>query len=109
MKKLKGHYDDPILMLKTIINDKNAASTIFRNIIKKMPLIGKKEILEEVENRLDRVGNFYLRLDKQKAFEGKIVLKDVDPIRMKFFLKKSKKQNVSSLIRSYISTIIEEG
>ena len=109
MKKLKGHYDDPIFLLKAKVNNKKVAGTVFHNILKKISMIGKKEVLEELENRLDKVGNFYLRLDKQKAFEGKIVLNDVDPIRLKFYFKNSKGKKVSSSIRSYIKTVIEEG
>jgi RNA binding exosome subunit len=108
MEKLKGHYDDQIFLLKTIINDEESARNIFHSIMKKMSPIGKEEILEELDNRLDKGGNFYLRLDKQKAFEGKIVLNDVDPIRMKFIFKTSKGKKGASIIRSYITKVIEE-
>ena len=43
----------------------------------------KDKLIFEFKNFLDDKENLYIRLEKQEAFEGKVILTNKDPIRIK--------------------------
>jgi len=84
-QELSGHHSDPLTILSTRIRRKEAGD-VFYTIIGSLTSLDQQRILDELEDRVDEAGNLYVRLDKQKAFHGKAVLNEIDPIRLKFHI-----------------------
>jgi RNA binding exosome subunit len=83
-QKLSGHYDDPISLLNSKTSKKKEATDFLIYVVNKLSSLDRETLLSELPNRVDPQGNLYMRLDKQKAYHGRAVLNDSDPIRIKF-------------------------
>ena len=105
-KRLKGHYSDPITLITAHIRKRKAARRIFQATIKNLSTLDQQRLLEEVEERVDKSGNLYLRLDKQRAFKEIEMLEEVDPIRMRFSFRIPHGTDPISLARSCINDVI---
>jgi RNA binding exosome subunit len=82
-QRLSGHYEDPIILITSKITKKKEATNLLANIIKKLSSLDRQTLLDNLPNHVDPQGNLYLRLDKQKAYNGKVTLHENDPIRIK--------------------------
>ncbi|MBS7653421.1 hypothetical protein KEJ13_09890 [Candidatus Bathyarchaeota archaeon] len=105
VERLSGHYRDPLLMIKGRVTDGGLAGEILRRLVEALTPIDRERLILEVEDRVDEAHNLYLRLDKQKAYIGRALLSEADPIRLKF--KFSGCKDPVSAIRSHIASIIE--
>ncbi len=83
--KLEGHYDDPITLLTSRLDRREATEALAR-IYTRLSSLDKQTLLDGLANRVDDAGGLYVRLDKQKAYNGRAVLAENDPIRIKFRL-----------------------
>ncbi len=106
--KLSGHYDDPITLLTLKISKKKEATDFFEAIYQKLSSLDKATILEELPNHVDEQGSFYMRLDKQKAYNGRAVLTENDPIRIKIKFQFSFKADPIATIREYLLNLEDE-
>ena len=84
---LKGHYGNPIVILTLKIAREKAAKAATEYLFKLMSQSDRRELDLEFEKSLDDEKNFYIRLGKQEAFKGKIVLSYEDPIRVRIKIK----------------------
>lgn len=75
----QGHYGNPIKRLTLTITGRNA-DKVFKNIISKMTSTDRKIIDTTLENRLDSSSHLYIRLSKQDAYQGNVVLYEGDDI-----------------------------
>ncbi len=80
---LKGHHGNPITTLNLNVKGKNESKLVLENLFQLMDKIEKDKLILEFENFLDDKENLYIRLDKQEAFKGKVILANKDPIRIK--------------------------
>jgi hypothetical protein len=85
-EKLWGHYKNLIILVKTTIRKKKMVYALIENLDKKLEISDKDELSNGFNQRLDDKKTFFLRLDKQKAFLGKIKLSNIDPILIKIKL-----------------------
>ena len=105
-QKLKGHYGDLITIL-TVNNKRRKPSTeAFENLFKKLPITSQEEMLMDPEKRIDDSGNFYVRLDKQKAYQKKISTSNSDPIRIKFGFRIPHKTDPRETITDYLKNLM---
>ncbi len=72
----KGFHGNPILVLETEVKSKKRIDSVFQNLDRQQ----LQELRDTLESRLDDDGNFFFRLDKQAAFEGRIVLTAQDDV-----------------------------
>ncbi len=105
VERLSGHYRDPLLMIRGKITDRDLAGEILRTLVEALPPMDRERLILEVEDRVDEANNLYLRFDKQKAYHGRVLLSEADPIRLKF--KFSGCNNPVSDIRNHLVSIIE--
>ncbi|MDI6856475.1 MAG: RNA-binding domain-containing protein [Candidatus Thermoplasmatota archaeon] len=63
--KLSGYYGNPVIVLETELNTANDCNNFFSALEKSVV----KKLITELEARTDEDCNFYIRFDKQKAFE----------------------------------------
>ena len=85
-ENLWGHHKNLIILVKTTIKKKNVAYAVIENMYKKLDINDKDELSKDFMKRLDNKKTFFLRLDKQKAYLGKIKLSNIDPILIKIKL-----------------------
>lgn len=100
---LKGYYKNEIRIIKTVFRSKKAEE-VFRYILRGLDDFSKGIIIATLSNRTDKKGShMYLRLDKQMAYLGKLMLREGDDvIKITVTLK-----NVKSIddIENYIKVI----
>ncbi len=105
-QRLKGYYGDQITIL-TVNNKRRKPSTeAFENLFKKLPIISQEEMLMDPEKRIDNSGNFYMRLDKQKAYQKNISISNSDPIRIKFGFRIPHKTDPKETITDYLEDLM---
>jgi len=96
--KAQGHHGNPIMVFETKITDKKVVKAVVDDLASNLTPLDKETLLNEVERHVEK-GNFYVRLDKQAAFQGEFKLAVVDPIRVRLRLKKSRFEDVVEICR----------
>ena len=82
----EGHYGNPLRIVKAHITGVEARD-FAESFFGRLSSIVKDNIVQEIELSLNEHGDLFVRLDKQQLLAGKIVLAEVDPIRLKFKLR----------------------
>ncbi len=80
VEELRGHYDNPILLLRMMIEDQVRVEKAVSLLRDKVEPEQKKTLAQELEHHLDERGWLYLRLDKQELYRGRIVFSDGDDV-----------------------------
>ena len=91
IQNLKGHFDNPIVILHTKLV-KNEAKTFVEKIISGFNNKGYQELMESLESRIQD-SSVHFRLDKQKLIQGKIGLMGKDSVRVRVFTPIYNKKN----------------
>jgi RNA binding exosome subunit len=105
---LDGYYGDPITTLKLTIKNRKPATDIFVKLVSELSSIDINSLVDELPQRIDETKNLYIRIDKQKAFQGKFTLQKHDSIRLKIKLQIPHKTDPIKTTRNYIDTLIRE-
>lgn len=82
---VEGHYGNPIMILKTHLISKDAVNFAV-SFFRKLPQVQKTTLLEDINRCLNEHGDLFVRLDKQELISGRLILGEVDPIRIKIKL-----------------------
>lgn len=80
---LEGHHRNPIVMLTARVAKKEMAKAIVKHLFTMLSRSERRELNLDLERSLDEENNFYTRLDKQEAVNGRVRLTREDPIRVK--------------------------
>ncbi len=107
-RTLKGYHGDPITIVAGKIRTMKGATGVLRRVVQELSSLDQQRLLDELEERLDEGGNLYIRLDKQNAYLGKVLLLETDPVKMKFRLRLPHGKDRSEYIREIVDTIIKE-
>jgi len=99
--RLEGHYNDPIILLTAKLDRKEATDSLTR-IYTRLSSLDKRALLDSLVNRVDEGGSLYIRLDKQRAYNGRAVLAENDPIRIKFRLQLPHRAEPVSYVREVL-------
>lgn len=108
IQRMKGHYNDPITLITTKIKKRKAAQEVFHGLIRSLSPVDRHMLLDEVEDRVDNAGNLYLRLDKQNALCGKVILHEADPIHVKIKFRIPHRVDPVTAVHAYVASIIDE-
>jgi len=95
---LRGHHGNPIILFESKIKDKNIVKAVVENLASNLSALDKETLLNEIELHLEK-GSFFIRLDKQAAFEGSFKLATADPIRFRLRFKKNRLEDVAEICR----------
>lgn len=99
---LKGYFGDPITTIKVQVKNRRPASDLFDNLLKHLSSLDVTDLIEGLPQRIDESNNLYLRFDKQKACQGKIVLSSHDALKVKIRLQLPHKADPVPLLTGYI-------
>lgn len=106
--KLSGVFGDSLSMLKWTLKNRRPATEVVNKAIREMSSIDHLELLESLGSRIDENKNFYLRLDKQKAFTKVMKIKKNDPIRLKARLLLPHKADPVELMHDHIQELTQD-
>jgi len=95
---LRGHHGNPITLFEAKIKEKEIVRAIVETLSSGLSPLDKETLLKEVELHVER-GNFYLRFDKQAAFQGTFKLGISDPIRLRLHFKKNRLEEIVQICR----------
>jgi RNA binding exosome subunit len=76
-----GHFDNPIIMLNTKIQKKQAQNFV-KKLFKSFSIQQINELIEEIEERTVD-SRFHMRLDKQELIKGNLRVSEKDTIKIK--------------------------
>jgi RNA binding exosome subunit len=94
----EGHYGNPITFFETRIKNTETINALVENIAANLSSLDKTELSRSVNLCVEK-GSFYIRLDKQAAFQGKVKLVTSDPIRIRIRFKNNKLEDVTKICR----------
>lgn len=106
--KLTGVFGDKLLMLKWVLKNRRPATEVVNKTIKGMSSIDYLELLESLASRIDENKNFYIRLDKQKAFSEVMKIEKQDPIRLKARMLVPHKADPVKLMYDHIQELTQD-
>lgn len=80
-EKVKGHYENPIIMLKAKIVKKQAQS-LMDKLLRLLSVEQINELTAQIKERTND-SKFHMRLDKQGLIKGKIIVGEKETIKLK--------------------------
>ena len=107
--KLSGHFEDPIILFTSKIENRKEASELLALIYKRLSSVDRLQIDSDLVDRVDEAGVIYFRIDKQKAYFGRVVLNDADPIRIKLKMQLPHKADPVIFLRNHLLTLDNRG
>ena len=81
LEEVKGHYENPIIVLKAKIVKKQAQNLISK-IIELLPVEQINKLIEEIKERTDN-SRFHMRLDKQELIKGNLIISEKETIKLR--------------------------
>ncbi len=81
IKRVTTHFHTNMFVLSAVITRRAGISKVVSRI-KELPSSDRVELLNTVDDRLDSDGNFFIRISKFSALDGKIELSDGEPIEI---------------------------
>jgi RNA binding exosome subunit len=97
-RKLKGHYGNPIRVIETKIKKKEILSKILEKLSEKLNEIDKDLLGREIDRYIHK-GSFFLRLDKQAAFQNEIRIQSADPIHLRIRFRKDRTKDIYKICK----------
>ena len=92
--EIKGHFDNPIILLNTSIEKKRAENFI-HTLISRIPEEQIKRIIDEIPERTIN-SSFHMRIDRDELLKGKISTNEKSTIKLKIQIPiYNKKETVS--------------
>jgi hypothetical protein len=80
VKKLKGHHGNPIFLFESRITRKAILRKWWADLVKKLGEVEIEKIRRAIPAKIDESCQLYLRLDKQRAYLGKLAFTEGDDI-----------------------------
>jgi hypothetical protein len=90
---LRGHHGNPIVFFETKIGGKDLVKAVIDSVFSRLSVLDKEMLRREIEMHVEK-GSFYLRLDKQSAFQGVVKLGVADPIRLRLRFRQGKIEEI---------------
>jgi RNA binding exosome subunit len=90
---LKGHHGNPIVFFEAKIEGKELVKAVVDSVFLRLNTVDKDVLRREISMYVEK-GRFYLRLDKQAAFQGVVKLGAADPIHLRIRFRKGKIEEI---------------
>ncbi len=106
---MEGHFKNKIIKLEAVLSKRREYDDFFTSLGDEM----LKQILFELDMRVDRNGVLNLRFDKQKALQGQKVLlrrgRDVISVRAKAKVHRGDREEAIEHIGKYFEKLLKHG
>jgi RNA-binding protein len=79
----EGHHKNKILFLKATLSGREAGS-LANLLVSHLNSADRVQLLRLIHEYSDEKGNLYIRLDKQRVCQGRVLLSETDAIRIRF-------------------------
>jgi RNA binding exosome subunit len=96
----EGHYKNKIVLQKAILSSKEAGM-LAKRVISLLNSTDREHLSRLVNDYADEKGNLYIRLDKQRICQGKVLLSETDAIRIRF--KPIRRFKPSDSVQNYVT------
>jgi RNA-binding protein len=96
----EGHYKNKIVLQKAILSNKEAAM-LAKRVISLLNSTDREHLSRLVNDYADEKGNLYIRLDKQRICQGRVLLSETDAIRIRF--KPIRRFKPSDSVQNYVT------
>ncbi len=104
--KVKGHYGNPITIIRLVLRGRPAAERVFNNIWGKLSSLDKAQLKNSAESHIDESGVLHIRVDKQTAFAGRVSIEEGESIKVEINFKAwSRGQPILDLVKNRIETL----
>ena len=80
---LDGHYGNPIVTFEAHLTDPAEVDAFRSFFLKQLAVVDKVSIARDLDRHSDADGNLYVRIDKQRLFQGVARLGQEDPVRVR--------------------------
>jgi len=107
VEELTGYFGDPITALKLVVKHRKPATDLVANVFRGLSSLDRAALLDGLPGRIDENKNLYLRLDKQKAYQGRMALSSQDAIRLKAKLHVPHGADPAEALRAYLEELQE--
>lgn len=79
VEEYEGHYGNPIKVVTYRVRGR-LAEEVLRSILSRLSSIDRSQVRASLEDRVDSSGTLHIRLSKQEAFQGRVVLYEADDV-----------------------------
>ena len=90
--KVKGHYGNPIVTIQLVLAGSPRVERLFDHLWKNLLDSDKSHLYQSVESQLNKSGVLHIRIDKQSALRGIILMKEDDPIKVEILFRRGDRQ-----------------
>ncbi len=102
--RLKGHYGNEITICRLTVNSRQKAEGFIDHLWERLGVSDRKTLYMGLDEHLDSAGTLHLRIEKQKALEGQVVLGSTDPVKVEIsFQSRGTGEPLVDLVRKCIS------
>lgn len=95
---LTGHHGNAITIYEVKLTDKQALPITLEKIGQSLTSLDKETLSNEITQHIEK-RNFYLRFNKQNAYQGTLKLSTNDPIHFKIHFKNKTSQEIVDICR----------
>lgn len=99
-KNLRGHYGNPIILFKTKVKGRKTIKLFIENLSSNMSRSDKEILFKEVDLHVGR-GNLYIRLNKQSALQGELILCKADPVHVRIRFRNNKLEDIIKICQEF--------
>jgi RNA binding exosome subunit len=103
-KVLKGHFGNEITTITMTLRNR-LAEPFIASLWNKLPVEGRRTMIDELKTRLDEEDKLHLRLDKQGCFNGTYQLKDQDAIKVQVAFREM--SDSMKQVREFLESTVE--
>lgn len=80
--KVRGHYGNQIIACHVTLAGRSKAERFFNHLWVNLSSLDRALLYNRVESQIDESGTLHIRLGKQEALKGRIILKDDEPVKV---------------------------
>jgi len=102
----EGYFGNPIKVINAEVKRSRSVKKMLENLKNLLSEEDKEYLLENLEEKVDETGTFFIRFNKQKAYLGEVAVgegEDVIQVKIKVKAFPMKKETVVKTIKEWLS------